>query len=129
MSVDTILFYLTTIIGLVLVAVFGFMGLRMWFSLRQDEELKKTVVGNKIALSKIKGKLNKIMDGELPAGNEQTLGLDLNNLTLEGAAEMIGIDPKELNNPIIRPLAEKIFNNLKNRNVNVENPPDENVGY
>ena len=50
------------------------------------------------------------------------------DMTLDQVGEMLGIDPKELNNPIIRPLLEKIFDKFKSGEINPEQQ-QEQIGY
>ena len=51
-------------------------------------------------------------DIEQPSNVADLLG-GVGDMTLEQAAESIGIDAEQLNNPIIRPIAEKLFAQIK----------------
>lgn len=118
---ENILYIVVIILGFIL----GFYVVNVWLYLKKEHDIKKKVIGNSIALSKLKGELTKLhsspeaVTGSMP---------DFSNMTLEEAAEMLGIEPKQLNNPLIRPLAEKIFANLKAKTQNPEQE-DVNTGY
>lgn len=107
-------------IAMFMAGIFGMAGLRLWFITHQDVNMSKKVNGLSIDMGKIKKRLN---DGLMPvqtqpqgnvAGNIETT-MDVANMTLEDAAEMLGIDKNELNSPIFRPIAEKIFNSFKEK--------------
>lgn len=126
MSIYEVIVYIVIAIGMFLGFTITIIALRMWYNLKQDDKLKtqlsevKTMsTGNKIAISKLGGKFKEFKEGEYETEEQEQPALDLgsmpdlSSLTLEQAAEFIGIDPKTLKNPIIRPTAEKIFEQLK----------------
>ena len=101
-------------IAMFMAGIFGMAGLRLWFITHQDVNMSKKVNGLSIDMGKLKKALKDGYTGvvtqtqgtvELPSGME--------NMTLEGFAESLGFDTKELNNPIVRPIAEKIFEQIK----------------
>ena len=86
----------------------------MWYMMRQDMKLGQRVNGLSIEMGKVKKALR---EGLTPATTQTQTDLnvpaDMLNMTLEDAAEAIGFDKKELNNPIVRPIAQKIFDGIK----------------
>lgn len=105
-------------------------GLMMWYSYGINERYKSKYKGALTELGKMKSKLNKSMSNIQNAPNTSGGGegvLDFSDMTLEQAMETMGFDPKELNNPIVRPIAEKIFNRLKQGNV--QNEATDDTGY
>lgn len=99
---------------LIIAAIFGMTGLRMWYIMHQDTKLGQRVNGLSISVGKIQTQLKA---GIAPAVT-QTKGsvdvpVDMLNMTLEDAAESIGFSKAELNNPIVRPIAQKIFDGIK----------------
>jgi len=133
MNIENIILYLIIILVIIVVSSFGFMLLKMYWNLRNNEDMLRKVRGNIITIAKLKKELRELKQGDYEAETtNHELGAmpDLSNLTLEQAVEYLGIDAKQLNNPIIRPLAEKIFNQLKERQqAGKENEQDLNTGY
>lgn len=106
----------------------GTLGLLMWYKYKINERYKSKYKGALTELGKMKSKLNKSMN--TPRGNVEGMENNvsaLSSLTLEELMEQFGFDPKELNNPIVRPIAEKIFNSLQAQNT--ENSPTDDSGY
>ena len=106
----------------------GTLGLLMWYKYKINERYKSKYKGALTELGKMKSKLNKSMN--TPRGNAKGMENNvsaLSSLTLEELMEQFGFDPKELNNPIVRPIAEKIFNSLQAQNT--ENSPTDDSGY
>jgi len=106
-------FYLMAII-LMLFAIFGMTGLKMWYNMQQDTNLGRKVNGLSIDMGKVKKALREGYTTAMPqtAGSFEVPG-DVLNMSLEDAAEAIGFDKKDLNNPIVRPIAQKIFDGIK----------------
>jgi len=106
-------FFLALII-LIMAGLFGMTGLRMWYIMHQDTNLGKRVNGLSIDMGKIKKALR---DGYTnvtqQTKNAIDVPADMLNMTLEDAAEAIGFSKAELNNPIVRPIAQKIFDGIK----------------
>ena len=129
---EMVLFYAIITMVILLLAIFGFTALKMYYQFKTREDLISKVKGNAIMLSKLKGDVKRIKEEGLEAevvdlNTGNPLNLDFTNLTLEQAAETLGLDQKQLNNPIIRPIAEKIFNQIKNKQQQPEEPQD--TGY
>jgi len=128
--IEQILFYLILTIVICLSFGVAFTIIRMWYQLKKDLSIKKGVTYNKIELGKLKKQVRELTEGEtfqeLPA---ESSGIpNLSNMTIEQAAESLGIPPDQLNNPLIRPLAEKIFNQIKAKQS--QNPEEDiNTGY
>ena len=107
----------TLVIGLI--AIFGMVALKMAYSLLIQDKLQHKVNGLLTEVGKIKTSLKRMGNTTAGSTSHPTQGTsgtglpDVANMTLEDAAEMIGIDAKDLNNPIIRPIAEKIFAKIK----------------
>ena len=117
----------TTILGIIallaaIALVISFM--RLWFVTNYDANLGNKVKGLSLSLGKVQKDLkaqlvqssNDLRDMEAEETKLQLndlSSLDLSNMTLEEAAESIGIDAEQLNNPLIRPMAEKIFEQIK----------------
>lgn len=102
---------------LVIAAIFGMTGLRMWYIMHQDTKLGQRVNGLSIDMGKIKKALR---DGIAPATTQTNItqaSTELANttqdLTLDQFVETMGFDKKELNNPIVRPIAQQMFNAMK----------------
>jgi hypothetical protein len=119
--------------------VFAFTVLKIWYILSKDqslkekiEEIERTVKGNKIALSKHRGYFKQISEGN-PATNPQnkpSIGIDLSGMTLDQAAKEFEFDIKALNNPIFRPTAEKIWDQIKKKlSQRQEGEESEFMGY
>ena len=105
------------ILGLILIfvaAAFVMEWFRMHYTLSQDVNLHKKVNGLSIDMGMVK----KALREGYTAVTQQTKGSidvpgDVLNMSLEDAAEAIGFDKKDLNNPIVRPIAQKIFDGIK----------------
>lgn len=105
-----------------------------YFKLREDTkalEISKSAQSKAYQLEK---KLKKLEQSEAEAETiEQNIGIpealaNIQNMTLEQAGEYIGIDSKDLNNPLVRPLAEKFFESIKQK-MKQQNNNEEDVGY
>lgn len=97
------------VIGMGLFSIFAMTGLRLWYILKQDEKTAKKVTGLIIKVSKLEGILK---SGGAISPPSRTLP-SMQDMSLEDVAESLGLDAKELNNPLVRPLAEKIFKKLQ----------------
>jgi hypothetical protein len=102
--------------------------LRIWYNMRNWEDIGKMAKGNKIAISKLKGDLKKGLYSGVVQGGGSSAGSGPLPDTLEGAMKEFGLDPKLLKNPLIRPTAEKIYQQMKNREEGGEEE-DANWGY
>ncbi len=98
--------------------------MRLWFVTNYDANLGNKVKGLGLSFAKLRKELqaqvedssNDLKATEVEYAKDQLNDLssiDLSNMSLEEAAESIGIDPTMLNNPLVRPLAEKIFEGIK----------------
>jgi len=105
-------YFLLILVVIFLVCIFAMVGLRMWWILHTDAAISRKVNGLSIDMGKVKKALRESLT---PAVTQNTSMPDMSSMTLEDAAESIGIDASELNNPLIRPLAEKIFEGIKNK--------------
>lgn len=112
--------------------------MRLWFVTNYDANLGNKVKGLSMSFAKLQKNLkaqlaqssNDLKDTEVEYAKDQLndlSSLDLSNMTLEEAAESIGIDPSMLNNPLVRPLAEKIFEGIKAKSKGGDEPIKE--GY
>lgn len=103
-------------IAMFMAGIFGMAGLRLWFITHQDVNMSKKVNGLSIDMGKIKKLLK---DGLTPVQTQTQGTIELpsgmENMTLEGFADTLGFDMKELNNPLVRPMAEKIFEHIKSK--------------
>lgn len=117
---------LLVIIAIFVAAAFIFSFMRLWFVTHYDADLGNKVKGLRMSFAKLSKELKAQYDqssNDLRETEEEETkmqlsdlaGLDLTNMTLEDAAESIGIDPTQLNNPLIRPMAEKIFQQIKEK--------------
>lgn len=95
-----------------LLGIFGFYGLRLVLFLKTQDKLARQVHGHITEISKLKGQLKQLSNQEVAAPANITA--DLSNLTIEQVAAEFGFE-KELNNPIFRPIAEKIFAQIKDK--------------
>jgi len=110
---DIFLVALCLIVILVLGA-FGFTVLRMVYTMRQDDKIAARVNGLSIDMGKVKKALKDGYTNVVGQSQENvTMPVGMENMSIEDAAEMLGFDKKELNNPIFRPIAEKIFEAFK----------------
>ena len=117
---------LLAVIVLFVAAALVFTFMRLWFVTNYDANLGNKVKGLSLSFAKLQKELraqlvqssNDLREMEVTETKQQLgdmAGLNLDNMTLEEAAESIGIDPEQLNNPIIRPMAEKIFQGIKDK--------------
>ena len=122
------------IIFTVIIAILGivFFSVKHYFKLKEDTkalEISKSAQSKAYQLEK---KL-KELEEKKTIGTDRSIDInsigDIQNMTLEQAAEFIGIDPKELNNPLVRPLAEKFLSNIKERMKQGNNPEGGDIGY
>lgn len=121
----------TTILVLILTFVasaFAMTVLRMYIVTHQDVKLGQRVNGLSIDVGKIKKQLR---DGLQPVvmqnpGNVE-MPADVSNMSLEDAVEMFGLDAKDLNNPIVRPIAEKILEKIKAKSSQKDQPAESNI--
>lgn len=104
--------------------VLAFLIAFMFFSLKHERQLKSKLNGATIQISKLQSKLNK---SNTKADKSNTTNIDVTNMSLDDVAEMLGIDEKELNNPLIRPLIEKMFDRFKQGQL--QNVETDNSGY
>jgi len=121
MDIEIILLILIVIF---VAAAFALSFLRLWFVTHYDADLGNKVKGLRMSFAKLTKDVkaqyeqssNDLRDMEVDDAKQQ-LGdlssIDLSNMTLEQAAESIGIDPEQLNNPLFRPMAEKVFEQIK----------------
>jgi hypothetical protein len=100
--------------------------MRLWFVTNYDADLGNKVKGLRMSFAKLtkdvkaqyKQSSNDLKEMEVEEAKLQLddlSSLDLSNMTLEQAAESIGIDAEQLNSPLIRPMAEKIFQQIKDK--------------
>lgn len=112
---------------MLLPTIVAIIGLKMWYSYKINERYKSKYKGALTELGKLKSKLSKSMTPPIGQDASPDGGFDFNSMTLEQAMEAMGFDAKELENPIVRPIAEKIFDRLKQGNT--ENSPTDDMGY
>lgn len=109
-------------ISVFMAGIFAMAGLRLWFITHQDVNMSKKVNGLCIDVGKIKKQLRDGSMGVVGQVQQTTISQDM---TLDDVAEQLGFDKKELNNPLIRPLAEKLFQKFKSGQLNQdETEPD-----
>ena len=107
-------------------AAFAISFMRLWFVTHYDADLGNIVKGLRMSfailakdvMAQYEQSSNDIrQDVNINAESmaEGLSGIDLSNMSLEEAAESIGIDPEQLNNPLIRPMAEKIFQGIREK--------------
>ena len=100
--------------------------MRLWFVTNYDADLGNKVKGLRMSFAKLSKDLkaqyeessNDLHNTEARDVEPDMSIIDLKGLddmTLEQAAESIGIDPEHLTNPLVRPLAEKIFEGIKKK--------------
>lgn len=130
---------LLAVIVLFVAAALVFTFMRLWFVTNYDANLGNKVKGLSLSFAKLQKELraqlvqssNDLREMEVTETKQQLgdmAGLNLDNMTLEEAAESIGIDPEQLNNPIIRPMAEKIFAGIKDKAKQTEGADADGVG-
>ena len=110
---EIIILYL---LALTLAGIFSMTALKMWYNLKIEGKLTVKVNGLLTEMGKLKSWKRDFMNGEMTMPESQgTQGAmpDLTNMTMEGAAEMLGLSKKEMSNPILKPIFEKVFNQLK----------------
>jgi len=78
-------------------------------------------------ISNLNRKIKELSQNIAPANPGLPSTLDYKDMSLDQVAEALGIEPGDLNNPLIRPFAEKMFNRLKQGNV--KNEQQEETGY
>jgi len=121
---------LLAVIAIFVAAAFVFAFMRLWFVTHYDANLGNKVKGLSLSFDKLRKEVralpeqfsndiervgNKEMAADLAGFDLSNPTLDMWSMTLEEAAESIGIDPESLNNPLIRPMAEKIFQGIKDK--------------
>jgi len=109
---------ITLLVGLAVLmgGVFAMAGLRLWFITHQDVNMSKKVNGLCIDVGKIKKQLREgSMNVQTQSASMADLAGDAANMDIGQFVEMMGFDPKELDNPIVRPLAEKIFKQFQSK--------------
>lgn len=104
-------------IAIFMAGIFAMAGLRLWFITHQDVNMSKKVNGLCIDMGKVK---KAVREGSMGVVGQQQSTTIAPNMTLEDVAEQLGFDKKELNNPLIRPLAEKLFEKFKSGQLNQE---------
>lgn len=121
------------LVGMGLLSIFGLTALKMWYNLHREAELMTKVRGLQTELGKIKTKLRQSQENitqvtESAAITADDLGIaNIQDMTLEQVAESLGFDATELNNPLVRPMAEKVFARLKAGMA--ENAGQDNTGF
>ena len=109
--------FILAIVILIMAAIFGMTGLKMWYVMHQDMNLSKKVNGLSIDMGKIKKALKDGLAPVVPQAGITQAGTEIANvtqdLTLDQFIETMGFDKDELNNPIVRPIAQKIFDQMK----------------
>jgi hypothetical protein len=123
MIADTTIIWL---VGISITGIFGLTALKMWYNLQKEDWIARKVRGLLTEVSKMKGQIKELSNAEV---SPETVNIpDLSNITsLDQAAELFGIDPKDLNNPLIRPMLEKVFERFKSGKINESET--ENEGY
>lgn len=117
----------TVFLGM-LPTIVAMLAILTWRSIKINEKYKHKYKGALTELGKARSKLNKSVQAQQGGTAEAAGGgMDLTGMTLEQAMATFGFDAKELNNPIVRPIAEKIFDRLKQGNVQNDATGDE--GY
>jgi hypothetical protein len=111
----------TTILGLTalcMVGIFGMTALKMWYALRSSSKLESKVLhfGKKLA------KITDVLDdlSQDPGNFSQNVAntelmqqlSQMQNMTFDQAAEAFGISKKDRENPVMRPVLEKIYEQL-----------------
>lgn len=98
------------LIALGLFSVFGILVLRMWYTLKVNDAIARKVHGLITEVSKLKGAMKHISSSEvLP---QLQVPANIAELSFEEAAKQFGLSEKDINNPIMRPLLEKIYAQL-----------------
>lgn len=109
--------FILALVILILAAIFVMTGLKMWYVMHQDMNISKKVNGLSIDMGKIKKALKDGLASVVPQAGITQAGTEIANvtqdLTLDQFIEAMGFDAAELNNPIVRPIAEKMFNQMK----------------
>jgi hypothetical protein len=116
-NIYELILYIALFTGVIFTFLIIFYAVKHYFKLKEDTkalEISKSAQSKAYQLEKKIKKLEQ-EEQELPKTGSIPNLTNIDNLTLEQAAEMIGMDPKELNNPLVRPLAEKFFENIKSR--------------
>ena len=126
------------VIAIFTAAAFVLSFMRLWFVTHYDANLGNKVKGISLDFAKLRKELRTQLEQssrDLAAmeqeDKQQSLDLtnvDLSSMTLEEAAESMGIDPDQLNNPLIRPMAEKVFEQIKAK-AKSSGSTDDHVGY
>jgi hypothetical protein len=115
----------TTILGLTalcMAGIFGMTALKMWYALRSSSKLESKVMHFGKKLAKITKVLDEFLDefSQDPGNFSQNVAnpelmqqlSKMQNMTFDQAAEMFGISKKDRENPIMRPVLEKIYEQL-----------------
>jgi len=101
-------------IAMFMAGIFGMAGLRLWFITHQDVNMSKKVNGLSIDMGKVKKALK---DGYAGVQGEPLkladVAKDAPNMDVAQFVEMLGFDAKELDNPIVAPLVEKVFKSIQ----------------
>jgi hypothetical protein len=113
-----------------LLSIFGLLSLKIWYSLHKDDSIARKVHGLLTEVSKLKGVTKQLSAPQeapdVPAG---VVMPDITNMTLESFIQTMGFDAKELNNPIIKPLAEKMFTQMKTKMLSGKSGNSDVEGY
>lgn len=103
-------------IAVVMAGTFAMAGLRLWFITHQDVNMSKKVNGLCIDVGKIKKQLRDSPTGVQTQNTSMAeIAGDAANMDINQFVEMMGFDPKELDNPIVGPLANKIFKQFQEK--------------
>jgi len=123
-----------TILGIIVIFVAGAFAMewfRMHYITQQDVNLSKKVNGLSIDMGKLK-KAVRERENTVQSETREVIEMpvDIQNMSLNDVAGYLGIEAEVLNNPIVKPMAEKIFNQLKEKAVKSERVGEEKVmGY
>jgi hypothetical protein len=117
---------------------FAYLVLKAWVTLKENVQNNATIKGNSVRISQLKRKILDIEGYLLEGGgggtsqesesNPSALSLPDN---LEDALKQWDIDSKMINNPMVKPLAEKIYKQIKDKASSSHKSEDQdiNVGY
>jgi len=128
--------FILQLIILLLAGIFGFVIIKMIYTLLVQDKNEKKINTALTEIGKIKSNFKKVKQEimeEIPEPNELPYenileGFLSKNATLQDLAKQFGLE-KELNNPIVKPIAEKLFKQVKEKAGQKENTNIDDIGY
>lgn len=110
---------LLVIIALMVATALAISFMRLWFVTNYDANLGNKVKGLGLNFDKLRKEVRThYAQSSTIIRPDANIQADVSNMTIEDVAEQLGFDKKELNNPLIRPLAEKLFEKFKSGQLN-----------